>query len=214
MEKSGFQALFIDSVEISLGSLESHFSGHVVVAVRDPANQQWLLTDPTAQRILSDDWSPGARTFDGDRYWIGYCGPLARYPAHNPEALKDFYARTLKSVPADFWNQHIYRFNFKVDPSLVGSDGKLLAPNVPRLTENQDRALAQFGIHPENEINVLLIRGGDDYSGTLTQSDERGWVCSVGLKSACSLGFIDYMQREVAGSRPETGKADKTVERQ
>jgi len=47
-----------------------------VVAVRDPANQRWLLADPTNRRIISNDWSPGDKTFYGDRYWIGYCGPL------------------------------------------------------------------------------------------------------------------------------------------
>jgi serine/threonine protein kinase len=203
MEKRGLQTLLIDAAEISLGSLESHFSGHVVVAVRDPADQKWLLADPTGRRILSDDWSPGDKTFNGDRYWIGYCGPLEKYPAHNPEELKDFLGRTLASVPPDFWNKHIFKFNFKVDPSLIGADGKLLAPNVPLLTENQDRALARFGIHPENEINVLLVKGGDNALGELTYSDERGWVCTVGLQTACSLGFVDYMQGVVAGSPQE-----------
>ncbi len=203
MEKRGLQTLLIDSAEISFHSLESHFSGHVVVAVRDPANQRWLLADPTSRRIISNDWSPVDKTFYGNHYWIGYCGPLNEYPAHNPEELKAFYSRTLQTIPPDFWNQHIFKFNFKIDPSLLGSDGKLLAPNVPQLTENQDRALAKFGIHPANEINVLLVRGGDDAHSQLTYSDERGWVCTVGLQSACSLSFVDYMQGVVANSPQE-----------
>ncbi len=207
METRSFQTLFVDSAEISLSSLESHFSGHAVVAVRDPANDRWLLADPTNKRIITNNWSTNDQTFYGDRYWIGYCGPLNTYPAHRPDELKDFYARTLKTVPADFWNQHIFKFNFKVDPSLLGSDGKLLAPNVPKLTENQDRALAKFGIHPANEINVLLVKGGDDAQGALTYSDERGWVCTVGLQSACSLSFVTYMQDMVADSPQEKLRA-------
>jgi serine/threonine protein kinase len=200
MEQRGFQTLFVDSAEISLSSLKAHFSGHVVVAVRDPANQRWLLADPTNRRIISNDWSPNDKTFYGDRYWIGYCGPLDNYPAHTPDELKDFYAKTLKSVPPDFWNQHIFKLSFKVDPSLMAGNGSYLNPNIPKLTQNQDDMLAKFHIQPEKEIAVLLVKGGDDAQGTMTYSDERGWVCTVGLQSACSLVFIDYMQDKVAGS--------------
>ncbi len=198
MAQRGLQTLFIDSAEISLSALAYHFSGHVVVAVRDDANQRWLLTDPSSKRIISNHWSPGEKTIYGERYWIGYCGPLDKYPAHTPEELKEFLGKTLAGVPKDFWNQHIFKFNFKVDPSLIGDAGKLLAPNVPGLAKNQDDALARFDIHPEKEINVLLVKGADDSYGTLTHSEERGWVGTVGLQSACSLGFLTYMQNKVA----------------
>jgi Flp pilus assembly protein TadD len=203
MENRGFQTLLIDSAEVSLTSLKDHFSGHVVVAVRDSANVRWLLADPTNKRIITNNWSTSDKTFYGDRYWIGYCGPLEKYPAHSPGELKDFYARTLADVPVDFWNRHIFKFNFKIDPSLIGADGSYLAPNVLRLAENQNAALAQFHIHPETEINILLVIGNDDASDKLTWTDERGWVCTVGLQSGCSLGFVTYMQNVVAAAPPE-----------
>jgi hypothetical protein len=203
MARRGFHTLFIDSVEISLNSLESHFSGHAVVAVRDPANARWLLADPTNRRIITNNWVEGEKTFYGDRFWIGYCGPLEQYPAHSPEELKDFYARTLAGVPPEFWNRHIFKFNFKLDPSLIGPDGKYLAPNVLKLSESQAVALRRFNLHPDTEIDVLLVRGDDDVQGALNWSDDRGWVCTVGLQSACSLGFVTYMQSVVAGAPPE-----------
>ncbi|MGP8054893.1 MAG: protein kinase domain-containing protein [Limisphaerales bacterium] len=202
METRGFQTLFIDSAEVSLGSLEFHFSGHVVVALRDPANQRWLLADPTHRRIIANSWSPGDTTFYGDHYWIGYCGPLNEYPVHNPEELKAFYSRTLQNIPPDFWNRHIFRFNFKVDSSLMASNGSYLNPNIPQLAENQEKALAKFGIRPEREINIRLVKSNDAYD-KLTYSDEAGWICSLSLHAACCLSLIDYMQRTVASSSEE-----------
>jgi hypothetical protein len=210
MEKRGFQTLFIDSAEISLSSLESHFSGHVVVAVRDPANQRWLLADPTNKRIITNNWSTSDQTFYGDRFWIGYCGPLDKYPVHTPDELKDFYARTLKSVPPDFWNQHIFRFIFKVDPSLIGTNGNYLNPNIPRLAENQEAAFAKFGIRPEKESNVRLVKGNDAYD-TLTYSDEAGWICTLSLQAACSSSLVNYMQAKVTSS-PQKKLPDKLVQ--
>ena len=209
MEKRGFQTLFIDSAEISLSSLESHFSGHVVVAVRDPANQRWLLADPTNKRIITNNWSTSDQTFYGDRFWIGYCGPLDKYPVHTPDELKDFYARTLKSVPPDFWNQHIFRFIFKVDPSLIGTNGNYLNPNIPRLAENQEAAFAKFGIRPEKEINIRLVKGNDAHD-TLTYSDEAGWICTLSLQAACSSSLVNYMQAKVTSS-PQKKLPDKLV---
>jgi hypothetical protein len=162
-----------------------------------------LLADPTNRRIISNDWSLNNKTFYGDRFWIGYCGPLAKYPAHNPEELKEFYSRTLQNIPPDFWNRHIFKLTFKVDSSLMAGDGSYLNPNVPKLGKKQEDALAKFHIRPEKEINVLLVKGGDDANSTLAYSDERGWVCTLGLKSACSLHFVAYMQDKVANSPQE-----------
>jgi len=52
-----------------------------------------------------------------------------------------------------------------------------------------------------------LVKGGDDVHSKLTYSDERGWVCTVGLQSACSLSFVDYMQGVVANSPQEKLRA-------
>jgi prepilin-type N-terminal cleavage/methylation domain-containing protein len=38
---------------ISLNSLETHFAGHVVVAVHDPSQRRWILADPTGRNIIS-----------------------------------------------------------------------------------------------------------------------------------------------------------------
>ena len=203
LDQHGLETLFIDSAEISLSSLESHFSGHVVVAVRDPAGDRWLLADPTSRQIITNHWLTNSQTFYHDRYWIGYCGALSNYPAHSPDELKDFYARTLARVPADFWDKHIFKFDFKIDPSLIGQNGDYLAPHVPQFAENQDAALANFHIHPQTEIPILLVKGGNDSNSTLNHSAERGWVCTVGLQSACSLGLVTYMQNVVAGAPPE-----------
>jgi predicted Ser/Thr protein kinase len=203
MSQRGFQTLLVDSAEISLISLQDHFSGHAVVAVRDAANERWLLADPTNKRIITNNWDVATKTFYNDRFWIGYCGPLEKYSVHSPEELKDFYARTLAAVPPEFWNRHIFKLNFRTDPSLIGPDGKLLAPNVPNLAESQSAALAQFNLHPETTVDVLLDKGNDDGSSKLAWSADRGWVCTVGLQSACSVNLLNYLETRLAEAPAE-----------
>ena len=203
MEKRGLQTLFIDSAEVSLNSLESHFSGHVVVAVRDTANQRWLLADPTNRRIISNDWSPDSKTFYGDRFWIGYCGPLAKYPAHSPEELKTFYSRTLQKIPPDFWNQHIFKFDLQGGFVTDGRRRKLPQSEHSQAGEKSGGRSGQIPHPSEKEINVLLVKGGDDFHSTLTYSDERGWVCALGLQSGCAPSLVEYLQGKVANSPQE-----------
>ena len=198
MERRGLQTLLVDSAEVSLYSLEHHFSGHAVVAVRDPVNARWLLADPTNRRMITNNWSISDKTFYDGRYWIGYCGPLDQYPAHTPEGLKAFYAETLKRVPPDVWHQRIFKLNFKVDASLIDAGGSYLNPNIPQLTASQDAALVKFGIHPEKEVRILLTKGSDDARSTLEYSDQAGWVCTLGLRSSCDLGLVNYLQLQVA----------------
>src|SRR5579872_6091914 len=71
LEQCGFKANFIDSAQISTASLQTHDSGHTVVAVRDETVGRWILADPTAGRVISENWEPSSKTFYGN-YWIGY----------------------------------------------------------------------------------------------------------------------------------------------
>lgn len=200
MAKRGFKLLLIDSAEISLNSLESHFAGHVVVAVRDEVTSSWVLADPTARKILSRNWSPSDKMFkaSGRVYWIGYCGELERYPVHSPEQLQKFYTRTLASVPPDVLNQSFARLDFIVDPSLVGESKEYLNPNLKKLLEETTSTMAGYGIHPTREVSVRLVRGDNDANSTITRLDQNNWSCRVGLKSSCSPSFIDYIERSVA----------------
>jgi hypothetical protein len=210
MQARGYDTLLVDSAQISLHSLINTFDGHVVVAVRphDTAGAPWWLVDSTALNIISRHWSPDAKSFvnsTGQLFWIGYCGPVGSYPVHTPEELKKFYAATLAKVPAEFLNQHLIRLVFTVDPSLVGPDGKLLNPHVPRLTREQDKVFAQYGLKPSRDVAVLLTRGGDDAGGNLNLEDGE-WVSQVGMKSACSSGFLDFIEEKVRRQGTDRGQ--------
>lgn len=200
IEPRGFDTLLIDSVQISLASLESHDSGHVVVAVRPKgqANAPWWLVDSTARNILSRDWSPDAKSFtaSGHVYWIGYCGPLDQYPVHDHEELKRFYTRVLAMVPPEVLNRTLYHFTFTIDQSLEDGHGGYLNPRVTRLSAGQDTIFTRYHIKPEREIAILLTCGADDSSGTLGLIDNR-WVARVGLKSGCSSSFLTYFEQIV-----------------
>ena len=196
----GYDALLIDSAAISLHSLINKFDGHVVVAIRpaEAPKSPWWLVDSTALNIISRDWSPDAKSFTnsaGATFWIGYCGPVEKYPVRSPEGLKKFYADTLAKVPPEFFNRRLFRFAFTVDKSLVDEKGELLNPHVARLQREQDDIFEAYGIKPVREIPILLVRGGDDASGYLDLVDGK-WVSRVGLKSACSPSFLSWLDQK------------------
>lgn len=195
MEKCGYQADFVDSVQISTASLETHDAGHAVVAVRDQVAGRWILADPTNHRVISSDWSPADKTFYG-RYWIGYVGPLASYPAHDHASLREFYDRVLKSIPTSVLEDHLYRFRFVVDASLIGMNGVYLNPHLKTFLEANGKFLREAGLHPKRQVTILLVKGGDDDS--LSYSETKGWVCTIGLKTACGPDLAAYMEDAVA----------------
>jgi hypothetical protein len=200
IEALGYETLLVDSAQISALSLASNFAGHAVVAIRpnDAPDSSWWLVDSTARKILSRDWSPQAKTFtaSGGVYWIGYCGPLDRYPVRAPAELKQFYADTLAKVPREFFNRTLHRFVFKVDRSLLDDRGGYLNPNVTRLQREQERIFAKYAIEPEREVAILLARGDNDARSDLNSSAD-GWVSRVGLKSACSPGLLSYFEQRI-----------------
>lgn len=195
MEKCGYQANFVDSVQLSTESLETHDIGHAVVAVRDQVAGRWILADPTNHRVISYDWSPTDKTFYG-RYWIGYVGPLASYPAHDHASLREFYGRTLKGIPTSVLEDHLYRFRFVVDGSLIGLNGIYLNPHLKNFLEANGKFLREAGLHPKRQVTILLVKGGDDDS--LTYSETKGWVCTIGLKTSCNPDLAAYMESVVA----------------
>ncbi len=209
IEKRGLETLWVEGAEMSSASLKNRFSGHVVVAVRDPASNRWLLVDPTARSIISENWSRSDKTFSAN-YWVGFVGPFTNYPVHSPDALREFYDRMLKSIPREALNRHLFRFAFTVDSSLRGPDGSYLNTNLTQFLEMQSSILTEYGIKPEEEVRIQLTKGGDDALGKLTHSNDKGWVCTVGLQSACSLGFLSYLEREVTHQKAKASDSSKT----
>jgi hypothetical protein len=190
LEKQGFETRFIDSAEISTHSLEYGFSGHAAVAVRDAARDQWVLVDPT-RNIYVYPWTLSDKSLYGN-YWIGFRGRLADYPAHDPESLKKFYGDTLKTIPADYLNQHLFRFKFTVDASLIGPDGKYRVPDLAQFLHDNGKILAAHGVHPVNEIPVRLAAGDFDF-GVRVEDSETGWVCSLGRESTCGWWLVSAL---------------------
>ena len=199
IEKRGYQTLFIDSAQISTESLEYGFSGHAAVALHDPKADTWVFVDPTRVEY-SWPWTVTDKAFYGN-YWIGFRGRLADYPAHDPESLKKFYRDTLKTIPLEILNQTLFAFRFTVDPSLVGPGGKYLNPNLDRFLKDNGRILSAHGVHPVNEAAIRLTRGAGDSNSHLAYRDKEGWVCTVGLQSALSLGFVGMLETTLNTAR-------------
>jgi len=199
MQALGFETLLVDGAEISSASLQNRFSGHAVVAVRAKDTEPWWLVDSTNLKILSRSWSLSETNFQafGHVFWIGYCGPLAKYPVQNAVDLKAFYSRTLAAVPPDFYNRTLSRMKFTVHPSLVGPEGKFLNPRLERFLRLQDEILAAYHITPEREVAILLTLGEDSASSDLKYTEAAGWVSRVGLRSGCSPSLLAYFERTI-----------------
>ena len=203
IEPLGFSSLLVDGAEISSESLQNHFSGHAVVAIRDKeaaSDAPWWLVDSTNLKIISRDWLPTSKKFQafGRIFWIGYCGPLKGYPVHDADALKVFYTRTLAAVPLEFYNASFCRLNFTVDSSLIDPGKKFLNPRLAKFLQLQTRLFAAYCIEPKQEVSILLTRGSDSSTSELKGSRSAGWVGHIGLQSGCSVGLLSYFERIVA----------------
>lgn len=194
--KFNLQTQFIEGVEMSVASLVTGFSGHVVVAVKDEKNDRWILTDPTLKMIVSEDWSPEERVFL-NMFWIGYQGSPDDYAVTNAEELRAFYRKTLDGIPAEAWNRTIVGLNLAVDASLKTEDGDYINPNIPGLLSTIPEVMQKYDIHPERWADIRLVKGDEGYRSRMEYSEEAGWVCRVGIKSALSPGFISYMEHKI-----------------
>ncbi len=199
IEKHGYQVYFVDSAELSAKSLEDNFSGHAVIAVYDPKAAIWVRADPT-RSVYSYPWSTSDKIFYGI-YWIGYRGPLEGYPAHDPESLKKFYRDTLRTIPPQVLDETLFRFQFILDSSLYGAGGKFRNPNLQRFLSDNGKVLEAHGVHPYNTVAIRLTNGKDDAESQCGSTDQGGWVCAIGQRSALSLGFFSYVETRLAEAR-------------
>ncbi|HMD70941.1 MAG TPA: histidine kinase [Bryobacteraceae bacterium] len=191
--KRGLEAAFVDSAQISTQSLEYGFAGTAVIAVRDPKSGVWARIDGTLREV-GFPFPPTQKSLYGS-YWVGFRGRLADYPAHDPESLKKFYRDTLNTIPPEVLNKHLFRFAFSVESSLRNPDGALRNPNLGRFLADNGKILAAHGVHPVSEIAIRLVAGRQDAESYLDYSDKDGWVCALGLQSACGLDLVSYFER-------------------
>jgi hypothetical protein len=203
IEARGFTTLLVDGAEISSNSLQNHFSGHAVVAIRTkdtPPDATWWLVDSTNLKILSRNWTQAETSFRAadSVYWIGYCGPRVNYPVRGPNDLKAFYTRTLAAVPPEFYNRTLSRFKFTIDPSFLGPAGEFLNPRLEPFLRMQEEIFTTYHIEPQREVAILLTRGDEGSASELTHTEAEGWVARVGLRSACSPTLLAHFEQTVA----------------
>jgi hypothetical protein len=200
VESKGFEAIYIDAVALNYSAVENGDSGHTGVAVKDPDSGNWILVDPTYDKIVSGDWDPASALYESPagRFWIGYKGPLDKYPVTGHPGLRAFYAETLKSVPKDVWEKALLAFDFTVDDSLKTKDGGYSNPNTEAFLTRPARTFAALGIHPSRTVKVTL-----KFSGKKTGGDEMvpeadgSWTCLVQEHSRMSAGLTDWIMARI-----------------
>jgi hypothetical protein len=196
MSKRGYETLIVDGAAVSAASLTTCFMGHCVVAVRRRVESTWWLVNSTGGAIISENWSRGSTYFRafGGLYWIGYVGPLSRYPVHGQEGLKAFYRSTLSQVPRDFLRTHLVRLKYVVDASLKDKKGGYLNPNLRSFLGMQEAILKAEHIDPVKTATVHLTKGGNkDESGCSRDGAGRVTV-TLGLDSGCSVNLLGYIE--------------------
>lgn len=203
LERMGVETRLVDGPELSLHSTITGFSGHVVVAVRDASRDQWFLADPTRSQILSRNWSFAEQLHSG-RYYIGFVGAAEEFLSPTRLPLKQFYRETLDKVPIEVWNSTVIGLSFVVDDGLRTPGGGYVNPNIPDFLAAVAGAHERYGLTPERTVEIRLIRGGEDAVSSLEQAENGQWVCTLGLESAMSSSFLQYLERiirKAVGSR-------------
>jgi len=194
-------AVFVDAAEVSSASLISTFSGHAIVAIREQGDSlgPWCLIDTTNLKILSRNWSAAEKSFTafGCVFWIGYCGPLEKYPVHTPEELKQFYSTTIATIPSQVLAATLIRLDFVLDPSLRNPDNSLVNPRLQKFMSSQQAMLQKRSIAPNRTVQILLKRGADDARSDILFSKSAGWVAHIGTQSSCSSSLLDYFESNV-----------------
>ena len=190
-QKRGLEAEFVDSAEISTQTLEYGYSGIAVIAVRDPESGTWARID-AATGGYTFPFLPTEKLLYGN-HWVGFRGRLADYPVHDPESLNKFYRDTLKTMPPEVLNEHLFRFRFTVDSSLRNSDGTYRNPNLGQFLADNGKILATHGVHPVHEIAIRMVAGLQGAESYLEYWDDKEeWVCFLGLEHPCGLrpGYV------------------------
>ena len=212
VESQGLQAVYIDAVALTYGAIEGLDSGHTGVAVKDSDSGNWILVDPTENRILSGDWAPDSMLYESPagRFWIGYKGPLEKYPVMSHFELRRFYAETLKTVPKEVWEKQLLAFDFRVDDSLRTNDGGYLNPNTEAFLARPARILKSLGIHPFRMVRVTLKRSSErtHHGDYVVREADGTWSCFVDEHSAMSAGLTDWVSESNRGV--EAGRSQIT----
>ncbi len=195
-QKRGIETELVDSAEISTRTLEYGSAGVVVIAVRDPKSGVWARMDP-ATESYTVPFRPTDKLLFGN-HWVGFRGRPADYPVHDPESLNKFYRDTLKSMPPEVLNKHLFRFRFAVDSSLRNRNGTYRNPNLGRFLADNGKILAAHGVHPVHEIAIRMVAGLQGAESYLEYWDDKDeWVCFLGLENECGLDLVSYLERRL-----------------
>lgn len=199
MKQKGFEVRYIDAAALTYKSVLDHFDGHTAVAVKEGGSGNWILVDPTFGKIISGDWDPGSKLYIGPAgsYWIGYRGALEEYPVRGPQQLKEFYSRTLATVPKDVWDSEL-RLRFVAGKTMAARPN----PRLPRFLESVETVYRTVSLDPARPVLVTLEDGGDrpseDGGDTSCAKDQEGrWSCTISRKAGMSPGLIDWIARQV-----------------
>ncbi len=199
MQKKGLEVQYIDSAALNFDSLLYHFNGHTAVAVKDKDSGNWILVDPTFGKIVDADWDPKSGLYEGPagKFWIGYKGPLEKFPAKGPDALKDFYGKTVDSVPKDVWERTLFRFVFTIDDSMKLKDGGYTNPHVLEFVRRPEEMYQKLGVNPARVVKVTLKDGGEEKSDDCTRNADGSWDCMVSRGAAMSARMTDWLAKRV-----------------
>jgi hypothetical protein len=196
IESRGFHAIYIDAVALNYSAIEHGDSGHTGVAVKDDASGNWILVDPTSNKIISADWNPTSTLYEGPvgRFWIGYKGSLDKYPVADHAALRVFYAETLRSVPKEVWEKALLAFDFAVDDSLKTKDGAYSNPNMEAFLTRPAVTFRALGIQPSRRVKVTL-KSWDKKTGSsdVIQESDGSWTCFVQDRGRMSASLTDWI---------------------
>ncbi|MCX5791338.1 MAG: hypothetical protein NTY45_03845 [Elusimicrobia bacterium] len=200
MRSKGYKLLFVDAVELSVSSLLSKFNGHTAVAVKDAASGKWLLADPVAAEIISEDWDPSAKVYrsPAGSFWVGYAGSLERYPYKTPARLGAFYVKTLTTVPSEVRDEEIVRLRFSAGPGALKPDGSFFNPRMPAFIADYSTVYERLGLHPRRYVDVKLSARDAGPDSECKKTGQGAIECLIGGSSALGGAAFSWIERDKA----------------
>lgn len=192
MREKGAELLLIDAAHLTLDSLLTKSSGHVGVAVKDSGSGRWIFIDPASGRILSKNWDPASKSYNGPagRCWVGYAGSWEDYPVKTADELKDFYETTLKAVPETVWAEELVRLEFSTSSSVN--------PNTAAFMKRYSSVYEKLGVRPGRSARVELLDGGPGASKDCRRTAADSWACPVGRDSGMTPSWFAWVERQVS----------------
>jgi hypothetical protein len=204
MERLGYKVNLVEGIELSICGIQSAFSGHVVVEVIDKTTKKSMLVDPTALKILSEDWDNASKFFttkagdmpSGRRFWIFFRGSAENYRKEimDEDTLRSAYGKAISSIDPNVAFESLIRIKFSIDTDSFEKATELRS-RAERLISRYESMLHQVSValnmEPERIVHIRIVLDPEAEHSSFANGILR--VCRDSAMSDSLIGFTERL---------------------